>query len=292
MHPISCPECQGDLKHHGSLKRNYVEAPVRGQKVALTVDRRRYRCENGHAPQQPLDDCVDGRQLTVRALRYIEHESVRASMGSTAKRIGVSDKTVRDVCADFFERLSASRVPVSVKRLELVKIVLGGVDSILLVDRDSGRFLDLAPQAEWVRMASAFLESACYPGMIESVYGPGELLQYGGLRSIEQEMLPTAPSILDAIGEIADASKQVGFSTARARVHLWSDPMLHARIIRRGFLARCDCCLASCLEDELASIRVKTAASGKPEWRQMRLCTACRGFRTPVWFNFADDDSM
>ncbi|WP_428624555.1 transposase family protein [Sedimenticola sp.] len=289
MHPKACPECQGNLKHHGSLKRNYVDAPVRGKRVSLLVERRRYRCENGHTPQQPLDDCVDGRQMTIRALRYIEHESVRSPMGSIASRLGVSDKTVRDVCSVFFDRLSSSRIPIRVKRLELVRINIGGVQSILLIDREQGRFLDLVSLAEWQKASIQLLNSACYPELIESVYGPDYLLEQGGLNSVEQEILPTDPNILEAIRETTSASTRVGFTTARARVQLWSDPILHSQIVQRGFALQCDSCLASSLDVELKHIRIKMPGSGKTNWKEMRLCPACRELRTPLWFSESAD---
>ena len=289
LHPATCPECEAELKHHGSLNRHYVEAPVRGRKVSLAVERRRYRCENGHAPQQPLDDCVDGRQMTVRALRYIEHESVRSSMGSIATRIGVSDKTVRDVCSDYFERISESRVPAVVKRLELVKAALGGIESVFLIDRDRGRFLDLVPLNDWHRSTAALLDAACYPELIESVCGPQDLLQGEHLGSIEQEALPTDPRIVGAIRAVESVSKRIGFTMARARTHLWSDPLLHAHILERGFTVRCESCLASCLESEVELTRMKTAQGGKGKWQSMLLCSACRGLRTPMWFNHTHD---
>jgi len=279
LQPVSCPECGSRASSHGHLQRTYVDAPLRGKQVVLQVARMRYRCHGKHTFQQPLDDCVDGKQMTVRALRYIEEQCLRTSLNSISGRMGISDKNVRDVSADFFARLADSRLPARTSRLEILPVALGGCSACVLIDRDTRRILDLLSRDELQSGgASELIGSVCHLDALQSVYDPQGWLVDACFEGLAREALPSAPEVTASLEKIVELSSKVSFAVVRARMQLWSDPLLHADVLVRGFKASCSCCLASCLKGELQEVRIKEAGDHK-----YLLCTACRGLRAPTW---------
>jgi len=135
IHPQECEECGAGLRTMGSQNRAFLDAPLHGRRLTLQVDRQRYRCANGHSPSQPLPDMVEGKQMTVRALRYIEHQCVRIPHSVIADRLKVTPKTVRDIALEYYGKLDLARRPAIVERLEVWATEFGGVDAVLLVDR-------------------------------------------------------------------------------------------------------------------------------------------------------------
>ena len=270
----------------GSQNRAFLDAPLHGRRLTLQVDRQRYRCANGHSPSQPLPDMVEGKQMTVRALRYIEHQCVRIPHSVIADRLKVTPKTVRDIALEYYGKLDLARRPAIVERLEVWATEFGGVDAVLLVDRGRGRLVDLIRRDEWAAaMAGEPLRRALDLSAVRSIFDPSRLAQpLIQSQGWEEEGLPPAVELVAGIRAARAASKKSGFPTAQARVRLWGDLEAFLRGTTQPFDVVCDGCSAACTPGETQKIRTRQAIDGKSAWRDQTLCTACLDYRVPVWF--------
>lgn len=107
-HPTACPSCGavGALNRFGKFPQTFLDLPVRGHHVGLSVQRQRYRCrECGKTCMQPLPDMDDKRHATRRLVEYVERESVKRTFVSIAQEVGLDEKSVRNIFRDYVARL-------------------------------------------------------------------------------------------------------------------------------------------------------------------------------------------
>ena len=102
-----CPECRStDSVGFGRKRQLFMDAPVRGKRVEIWVDRRRLRCKRcAKTFMEPLPDMDDRRQATKRLVQFIEKESLRRTFASIAEDTGLDEKTIRNIFRDYINRL-------------------------------------------------------------------------------------------------------------------------------------------------------------------------------------------
>ncbi|MEW5288587.1 ISL3 family transposase [Erwinia papayae] len=105
--PTYCPHCNySEIIGFGRRDEVIMDTPVHGKRRGIMLNRRRYRCQSCRKTfLEPVPHKDDKRQMTDRLIQYIEHESLRQTFSGVAEDVGVDEKTVRNIFADYCERL-------------------------------------------------------------------------------------------------------------------------------------------------------------------------------------------
>ncbi|MGH2509079.1 MAG: ISL3 family transposase, partial [Ktedonobacteraceae bacterium] len=106
---VACPDCglsKGRLYGHGSQTQSFRDTPMRGMPTRLSVRRRRFRCQNCHKTlSEPLAVIDDKRLVTRRLLDYVCRQVFNETFASLARRVGLDEKTIRNIFQDFAAEL-------------------------------------------------------------------------------------------------------------------------------------------------------------------------------------------
>jgi transposase len=127
MVPTACPECGiGRLHGHGINEQTYRDTPIHGKTVQITVNRRRYRCQNcGKTLFDPIPD-LDGKRLaTSRLIAYVRSVCFKETFAAVARRVDMDEKTVRQIFADYVEELES--------KIRFVTPRFMGIDEIMII---------------------------------------------------------------------------------------------------------------------------------------------------------------
>ncbi|EXU75307.1 ISL3 family transposase [Erwinia mallotivora] len=105
--PTYCPHCNySEIIGFGRRDEVIMDTPVHGKRRGIMLNRRRYRCQSCRKTfLEPVPHKDDKRQMTDRLIQYIERESLRRTFSGVAEDVGVDEKTVRNIFADYCERL-------------------------------------------------------------------------------------------------------------------------------------------------------------------------------------------
>ena len=102
--PSCCPYCESDLKMYsmGQGKARWIkDVPQRNKKVKLCVYQRRYQCSDcGVQFWERLPDVHPTKRMTKRLVAYIPEEAQNSLVSPTAKKLGLCQGTIRQVCRD------------------------------------------------------------------------------------------------------------------------------------------------------------------------------------------------
>ncbi|WP_445505053.1 ISL3 family transposase [Microvirga sp. G4-2] len=138
VEPSHCPKCGSIRKPYGHGPRviEYVDAPVHGWRTVVDVEVQRYRCRDcGGTFMQPLPDMDPKRQMTRRCVEHIKEQGLLRPYTQLAREIGVTEKTVRDICNEEIDRLLASHQPYAP--------VILGIDELTLLHKKRTIFTDV-----------------------------------------------------------------------------------------------------------------------------------------------------
>lgn len=125
----TCQHCQNkELQSFGKRSLHYMDLPMRGKRVGLEVEAKRYRCKKcSKITQQSLPDMSEDYRMTSRLAEYIRHQSILRPFTHLAEEIGVSEGTVRKLFNDYVDELERQH------RFETPKVM--GIDEIHLAKR-------------------------------------------------------------------------------------------------------------------------------------------------------------
>jgi transposase len=86
------------LYSHGARRQVYIDIPPHGKMVAITLDRKRWRCQEcGTITQQPLPDMADDHQMTQQLVDQLEKTALRRTFADVVRKTGLDEKTVRRI---------------------------------------------------------------------------------------------------------------------------------------------------------------------------------------------------
>ncbi len=110
MVPKACPDCRsGRLYGHGTNGQTYRDTPIHGKTVQITVNRRRYRCQNcGKTLFDPIPDLDAKRLATSRLIAYVRANCFQEPFAVVARRVAMDEKTVRQIFGDYVEELEST----------------------------------------------------------------------------------------------------------------------------------------------------------------------------------------
>lgn len=107
--PTICPYCGSEKLHkHGAVTQAYMDTPMHGKRVILTIERKRYRCTNSACNKtifEPLNDMDPKRLATSRLIKYIQNICFKKTFADISREIGVDEKTIRHIFDDYAEHL-------------------------------------------------------------------------------------------------------------------------------------------------------------------------------------------
>lgn len=109
--PTTCLKCEylfGSFYSHGSRVQFFHDSPVHGQRVALKIHRKRFKCRDcGGTFEEPLAVMHPDHDMTDRLAKLIIKECDKQPFTDVARRTGVTEKTVRNVYRKHVDSLRA-----------------------------------------------------------------------------------------------------------------------------------------------------------------------------------------
>lgn len=150
VRPTVCPKCGVDqprLYMHAVKEQTFMDTPMHGRRVGVVVQRPRYKCrECGETFQQELPDMDESRRMTKRLVEHIGRVAIRRPFTEVAHEVGVHEKTVRLVFADYVTALEASTV------FETPEVL--GIDELVLLRKPRLMVVNVAEAAIYDMLAT------------------------------------------------------------------------------------------------------------------------------------------
>jgi len=155
--PTVCPACSGALYGHGTKEQVFMDAPIRGYRVKLVLERRRYRCrECGRTLYDPLPEIDAKRNMTERLVAYIEARCMQQTFANLSREVGVDDKTVRNIFDDYVTRLEQSVTYSTPEILGIDEIKIVGSYRATVTNIHANSLFDLRPTRKKVDLIDYF----------------------------------------------------------------------------------------------------------------------------------------
>ena len=107
-----CPNCGGDTEILESRPRGPIaDIPYRGKPTFIMIDNRRFVCKKcGFKFKIEYSDVPGKGKMTASLKDYIRAESLELiPYSEIARRIGVTEKSIRETCDPYFKQLMAER---------------------------------------------------------------------------------------------------------------------------------------------------------------------------------------
>lgn len=197
--PTACPKCGRSpeaLNPNGTLVQTVIDEPRHHRRLRIHFIRQRYRCACGAGPSEVLPGVARGRCITTRGAEYVAIRSLRRSFASVANEVGISDKTVKNLFADFVTALEHAR------KIETPEIL--GIDGVcvgryrnkknycLLTDLSKNTPLDLLPKTTMLELIR-FLKQLSRPENLKVVV----IDMARGSLTVIRKLYPTAKVVID-----------------------------------------------------------------------------------------------
>lgn len=103
----SCPHCRSaEVVKFGIKPEIIMDTPLHGKRCGIHLQRRRMRCKA--CCKTFMESLIwkdNKRQMTNRLVAYIERECLRRPFTAVADEVGVTEYTIRQVFADYVERV-------------------------------------------------------------------------------------------------------------------------------------------------------------------------------------------
>ncbi len=105
----TCPYCEStELLKHGTDAQIIRDVPSHGKRVAIHVDRQRFRCMNPDCKKtcfEPLPDVDENRFMTKRLITYLQRRSMNRTFVSLAEESGIHERSVRRIFHAYAQEL-------------------------------------------------------------------------------------------------------------------------------------------------------------------------------------------
>jgi transposase len=267
------------LTGHGRKQQIFQDIPIRGKRVNILIDRRRYTCrECGSTFLERLVDMDDRRNITKRLLRYIQAKSLTDTFSSLAREIGLDEKTIRLIFKDYVTEQLRSYQPESPRWLGIDEAYLLHGYRCVLTNIEASTMLDILQNRSRETVLNYFSRLTGKEG-VEFVC----MSMWQPYRDAVNYSLPNAKIIIDQCqimrcvdNAVARASRSIGEeltpgerqALAHGRLALAKHGSDLAPEKRRSLLRRLPLLkLAYELEDEFCDIFTTSPSKAEAEWR-------------------------
>lgn len=194
----TCPSCGvvGRLYRHGKYRRKFADMPAYGHKVVVETQIQKFRCRDCRRVfMQHVKELCEHRQMTTRCIEYVAHQSIAKTFSDVAREVGVSEKTVRNVCAARFPVMLASLPkPTPFTMLGIDELMLDGKMRAIFMDVGRRQVLDIVEGhqkwqiARWIsRLPADYREMVCVVTIDMAV----------AYRDVAKALLPNAAIVID-----------------------------------------------------------------------------------------------
>ena len=142
-----CPQCgDAQLVKNGFRIRDFIGLPIGGKKVVIRMKVQRYKCKNkdcGYDRQEPIPFATGSCGYTHRFAKYAVGLLKAMTLKDTARLLGVSWDTVKEIHTTYLERRYASPSLKGVDSIGIDEFAVskGHVYKTIVVDLRSGRIL-------------------------------------------------------------------------------------------------------------------------------------------------------
>lgn len=104
-----CLHCgSADTRRYGSKSVLFMDLPMHGKRVGVSVDRQRYHCKAcGKTFFESLPHMDEKRLCTERFITYTSNQSLIRTFTSVAEEVGVNETTIRHIFADHIKELGS-----------------------------------------------------------------------------------------------------------------------------------------------------------------------------------------
>lgn len=158
--PACCAYCgvtADRLYRHGTVTRGFNEVPSYPQRVVYWVEVQRWKCrECGKTFPQTLPDMDERHHMTKRCVAYIRDRGVPNTFMSIAREIGVTEKTIRNICTEHFVGQMETRKVEATVIMGIDELMLDGQMRAIFMDIGGKQVLDIIPShrkdavAQWL----------------------------------------------------------------------------------------------------------------------------------------------
>lgn len=130
---ISLPSCCAHCGHpklykHETKPQLYMDAPIRGKRVGIIIQRKRYRCCKCRCTFfEPVPHMDEHHFMTQRLVNYIRSKALHQTFTGLASDVGVDEKLIRILFSEFTTKIEP-RIP-DAKQLYL------GIDELYLLNQ-------------------------------------------------------------------------------------------------------------------------------------------------------------
>ena len=126
-HPY-CPKCSKKANKHITKTQFFMDLPIHSKRVALKVDRVKYRCKACRVTfLDPIPHMDSNHRMTRRLVEYIEDQSLNRTFTDIASEVGVVEGTIRTIFNAHIERCESE--------FRFVTPNVVGIDEIHLLHR-------------------------------------------------------------------------------------------------------------------------------------------------------------
>lgn len=219
----SCPHCGAappDFKRNGTKPQSVRDVPHAGRPILIRFRRQRYLCLRcGKTAQQPLSGVARGRKLTQRLIEQTEKEAfqVQSTFTAVANRLGVSDRTVRNIFTEKGILLESAVRFETPSRIGVDGVYISRKQRCIVTDLTNGRILEILPECSYEALVKFF---TLLPdrGNVELV--ALDMCPY--LAKAVRRMLPQAAIVIDTfhVQEMANKELKRILNGLRVGVHL------------------------------------------------------------------------
>lgn len=105
--PYECPHCASEsFVGFGRREQLIRDLPIRGKRVGVYVNTRRFKCQGCKRTfYESLPEVDEKRLMTSRLVKWIGQQSVKRPFLHIAEEIGIDEKTVKNVFRDYINEL-------------------------------------------------------------------------------------------------------------------------------------------------------------------------------------------
>lgn len=150
VYPTACPKCESSkIYKHGTKTTKYRDAHMRGYKILIEANIRRYKCrECTHTFLQSVTDIYPNSRMTERCVAYIEQECLRDTFTRIAENTGCDEKTVRSIAAEYIDKISADYNPLLSGWIGIDETMIDGKQRFVVADIVNRQLIEMLPDRE------------------------------------------------------------------------------------------------------------------------------------------------
>lgn len=202
----NCRFCSSlEFQRFGKRTPIIMHLPMHGKRVGIKAQIQRYKClDCERIFQQPAPDTDEKRSATVQLVEYIRRESLKRTFTSIADEVGMDEKSVRRIFADYAEELEGRYQFVTPIWLGIDEVSINRTPRLIITNIKEGTVYDLFPSRKQDKAAS-YLYAMADKEKVELV----AMDMWKPYKQAVEAVLPQAKIVIDKFHVLRLANKAV-----------------------------------------------------------------------------------